>query len=159
MADEPPGSPPAATDKHAFLLSSYRMAFEEMTWRRNAGYRTIIIGFGYFGLIIALVAFNRGMPTAVKACMSAVLILGALFGSAYLASNYGKYMEALRRMVAIEDYFGAFKPDFLGTLGALMPTARRTLPDVPLRASGIAVVSIIAFLIGGVVTGIAVLLM
>ena len=159
MADEAPGPASATPDKQAFLLSVYRMAFEEMTWRRNAGYRTIIIGFGYFGLIIALVAFNRGMPTAVKGCMSAVLILGALFGSAYLSSNYGKYMEALRRMVAIEDYFGAFRPDFLGALGALMPAGRRSLPDVPLRASGIAVVSIIAFLIGGVVTGIAVLLM
>jgi hypothetical protein len=158
MADEAL-RPTSASDKNAFVLSGYRMAFEEMTWRRNAGYRTIIIGFGYFGLIIALVAFNRGMPGAVKGCMSAVLILGAVFGSAYLASNYGKYMDALRRMVAIEDYFGAFAPDFLGTLGALMPAARRSWPDVPLRASGIAVVSIIAFLIGGVVTGIAVLLM
>jgi hypothetical protein len=158
MADETPGlrSP---SDKQAFLLSAYRMAFEEMTWRRNAGYRTIIIGFGYFGLIIALVASNRTMPASVKGCMSAVLILGALFGSAYLASNYGKYMDALRRMVAIEDHFGAFAADYLGALGPLMPPARRSLPDVPLRASGIAVVSIIAFLIGGIVTGVAVLLM
>ena len=53
------------------LLSIHRQAFEEMSWRRNAGYRTIIIGFGYFTLLIALVAFNRAMPFNVRVFIAA----------------------------------------------------------------------------------------
>lgn len=144
--------------KNDLLLSVYRMAFEEMSWRRNASYRTIIIGFGYFGLLIAVIAMNKTMALPVRACIAGVMVMGSAFGAAYLASNYGKYCAAIGRMVAIEDYLGAFAPDFLGAAGALMPADRKQVPHIPLVKNTICVCSVAAFFIGGLVTAAAVLL-
>jgi hypothetical protein len=45
---------PDAGLKQQSLLTFYQIAWDEMTWRRNAGYRTIILGLGYCGVILTV---------------------------------------------------------------------------------------------------------
>src|SRR4051794_13768154 len=118
--------------KQEFLLAFYRQCWDEMTWRRNSGYRTIIIGLGYCGVMLAVVSFNTEMRVAVRCYLAEVLVVGTAFGSVYLASNYRKYMAAAAQTVLIEEFVGAYDPGFLGALGALMPESRRVRPRVPL---------------------------
>src|SRR5437763_1315106 len=148
---------PSAT-KQELLLTLHQTCWSEMTWRRNAGYRTVIIGLGYCGLILALVAWNRNMSLPVRACLSGVIALASLFGAGYLASNYKKYMAAAVRMVKIEDFLGAFDPDFLGPLGPLMPPARRKMPEIPLTRDMLCLWSVITFVVGGMLTAVAILM-
>ena len=150
-------NPDLSSQKQDLLLSFYKHAVDDMTWRRNAGYRTIIIGLGYCTLLLAVVALNRQMPSSVRWCLGIVLIIGTLFGSGYLAANYSKYMAAVRKMVLIEDYVGALDPDFLGKLGPLLPATRRAWPDTKLHRDPVPFLSIIAFLAGGLITAIAIL--
>src|SRR3954447_23389826 len=96
---------PAAL-KQQSLLTFYQIAWDEMTWRRNAGYRTIILGLGYCGVILTVVAYNHAMPPAIRGCLAAVIGLATLFGGGYLASNYKKYMAAAGRLVMIEKTVG-----------------------------------------------------
>jgi hypothetical protein len=163
LAPEPP-LPSSAPDgfpaqKQELLLAFYRTAWEEATWRRNAGYRTIILGFGYLAALLAVVAFNHAMTPQVHVCLAAVVAIATVFGGAYLVSNYGKYMAALRRMVQIEDPVGAFDADFLGPLGPLMPATRRSAPDRPITRDMICLWSVIAFVLGGLLTALAILVM
>ena len=130
-----------------------------MTWRRNAGYRTVLIGLGYCALLLAVVTFNHQMQMPVRICLSVVITLATLFGSGYLTSNYNKYMAAAGQMVKIEEYVGAFETNFLGSLGALMPETRRQRPKVPLSKDPVCLWSILAFLAGGLVTAVAMLLL
>ena len=148
-----------APQKQELLLALYRTAWEEMTWRRNAGYRTVILGLGYCGVILTVVACTHLMPGPTRVCLAGVIALATLFGSGYLASNYQKYMDAARRMVLIEEHVGAFDADFLGRFGALMPAARRTFPTVPLGRNLICIWSIIALAAGGLATAAGILLM
>jgi hypothetical protein len=157
--DEPMQSGGLTPQKQALLITFYRTCWEEMTWRRNAGYRTVILGFGYLGAILAVVAFNRGMPMSVRACLGGVIALGTLFGGGYLASNYYKYMGAMARMVRIEQYVGAYDSTFLGTLGALMPAHRIDQPKVPLSRNVVCIWSVLAFVGGGILTAVAIVLM
>ena len=145
--------------KQALLITFYRTCWEEMTWRRNAGYRTVILGFGYLGAILAVVAFNRDMPMGARVFLAAVIALGTLFGGGYLASNYYKYMSAMARMVRIEQYVGAYDPTFLGARGALMPPNRIDQPRVPLSRNMVCIWSVLAFVGGGILTAIAIVLM
>lgn len=145
--------------KQELLLALYRTAWEEMTWRRNAGYRTIILGFAYLGILLSVVAFNHTMPIGVRACLSAVIAVATLFGGGYLVSNYYKYMNALRRMVLIEEHVGAFDSDFLGKLGALMPQTRKGAPNRPITRDPVCLWSVIAFVVGGLLTAVAILAM
>jgi hypothetical protein len=145
--------------KQELLLSFYKHAIDDMTWRRNAGYRTIIIGLGYCTLLLAVLAFNRQLSWGVKGCLSGVLLIGTLFGSGYLAANYTKYMAAVKKMVLIEEYVGAFDPEFLGKLGALFPSSRRNWPETKLLQDLVPFLSIIAFLVGGLITAGAILAM
>lgn len=140
------------------LLALYRTCWEEMTWGRNAGYRTIILGLAYCGLLLAVVAFNRQMNTGVRACLSAVLAVATAFGTGYLASNYYKYTAAAARMVLIEQYVGAYDPDYLGPLGPLMPDDRRRRPAVPLSRDPVSFWSVVAFAAGGFLTAAAILM-
>ena len=144
--------------KAEFLLAFYRQCWDEMTWRRNSGYRTIIIGLGYCGVMLAVVAYNQAMRPEMRVCLSAVLAVGTAFGSVYLASNYRKYMAAAAQTVLIEEFVGAYDPQFLGSLGALMPPSRRARPRVPLSKDPVCLGSIIAFALGGFVTALAILL-
>jgi hypothetical protein len=148
-----------SAQKQDLLLHLYRTCWEEMTWRRNAGYRTVILGLGYCGVMLAVVAYNHNMQPGVKACLAVVIALASIFGSGYLASNYYKYMGAMKRMVRIEEYVGAYDADFLGRLGALMPAGRRDMPAVPLMRNPVCIWSILAFMAGGLVTAFAVLWM
>jgi hypothetical protein len=143
--------------KQEVLLAFHRVCWEEMTWRRNAGYRTVILGMAYCGLLLTLLA-ARTIHLNVRICLAAVVALATLFGAGYLASNYRKYMEAARRMVRIEEYVGAFKGDYLGPLGALMDEARRTRPNVPLSKDPVCLWSVVAFAAGGLLTAGAILL-
>ena len=145
--------------KQDLLLSFYKHAVDDMTWRRNAGYRTIIIGLGYCTLLLAVLAFNHQLTWTIKVCLSVVMLIASLFGSGYLASNYSKYMAAVRKMVLIEDYVGALDPEFLGKLGALLPASRRSWPDTKLTQDLVPFLSIIAFLVGGLITAGAILAM
>jgi hypothetical protein len=145
--------------KQELLLAFHRVCWEEMTWRRNAGYRTVILGLGYCGLLLTVVAFNHQMSAAVRTCLSAVIALATVFGAGYLTSNYRKYMLAAAQMVKIEEYVGAYGGDFLGRLGALMSPERRARPQVPLSRDFVCLWSIIAFAAGGLVTAAAILLM
>jgi hypothetical protein len=147
------------SQKQELLLTFYRICWDEMCWRRNAGYRTIIIGLGYCGVLLTAVAFNHQMPVAVRACLAAVITLATLFGAGYLTSNYRKYMSALARMVAIEEHVGAFDADFLGSQGALMPAKRRSAPQVPITRDAVCLWSVIAFAAGGLVTAAAILML
>src|SRR5947209_19529683 len=96
--------PPALTtpfaelspQKQDLVLHFYRTCWEEMTWRRNAGYRTVILGLGYCGVILTVVAYNHHMQPAVRVCLAVVMALASVFGSGYLASNYYKYMSAMK---------------------------------------------------------------
>jgi hypothetical protein len=149
---------PAAL-KQQSLLTFYQIAWDEMTWRRNAGYRTIILGLGYCGVILTVVAYNHAMPAAVKVCLAAVIALATLFGAGYLTSNYRKYMAAAARLVIIEKYLGAFDDDYLGDHGSLMPTVRHDWPTVPLSKDPICLWSVIAFVAGGLTTTTAILML
>ena len=59
--------------KQQLLLAFYQIAWDEMTWRRNAGYRTIILGLGYCGVILTVVAYNHAMQPAVRVCLAVLL--------------------------------------------------------------------------------------
>jgi hypothetical protein len=144
--------------KQEVLLAFHQVCWSEMTWRRNAGYRTVILGLGYCGLLLTFVASNHSMNMNVRICLAAVIGLATLFGAGYLASNYRKYMSAAARMVRIEEYVGAFDADFLGRLGALMDQERRTRPTVPLSKDPVCLWSVVAFAAGGLVTAVAILL-
>jgi hypothetical protein len=145
--------------KQELLLAFHQTCWSEMTWRRNAGYRTVIIGLGYCALLLTVVTFNHQMQSQVRICLAAVIALATLFGAAYLASNYSKYMAAAAQLVLIEEYVGAFNPNFLGSLGALMPEARRNRPKIPLGKDPVCLWSILAFAAGGLVTAAAILMM
>lgn len=144
--------------KSRFLITFYQTCWDEMTWRRNAGYRTIIIGLGYCGLLLAVVAFNRQMAMPVRICLSAVIAIATLFGAGYLLSNYKKYMAAASRLVQIEKYVGAFDSDFLGADGPLCPAQRHDWPKRPITKDMVCLWSVIAFAVGGLVTALAILL-
>lgn len=143
--------------KQALLLAFYRVGWDEMTWRRNAGYRTVILGMGYCGVILTVVAYNHQMAWAFKVCLATVIALATLFGAGYLTSNYKKYMAAAGRIVEIEASLGAFDPDFLRS-GPLMPKARHEWPKVPLSKDPVCLWSVLAFLAAGLVTATAILL-
>ena len=145
--------------KQDVLLTFYRTAWDEMCWRRNAGYRTIIFGFAYLGLLLALVLFNRSMPFGAKICLSTVIAVATVFGGGWLTSNYNLYMNAMGRMVKIEEHLGAFDPDFLGRLGAFCPPGRRTVHETPLTRDPVSLWSVIAFVVGGLLTAVAILVM
>jgi hypothetical protein len=144
--------------KQDVLLAFHNVCWSEMTWRRNAGYRTVILGLGYCGLLLTFVASSHAINMNVRVCLAAVIGLATLFGAGYLASNYRKYMSAAARMVKIEEYVGAFDKDFLGRLGALMDEERRTRPTVPLSKDLVCLWSVVAFAAGGLVTAVAILL-
>ena len=129
-----------------------------MTWRRNAGYRTIILGLGYFAALLTAVAFHRSMPVGIVYCLAGVIVIATLFGAGYLSSNYRKYMQAARQTVLIEQYVGAYDPAFLGELGALFPPDRKDRPNVPLTRDVVCLWSILAFLAGGLLTAAAIVL-
>lgn len=149
----------STSQKQDVLLTMYRIGWDEMCWRRNAGYRTVILGLGYCGVILTVVACNPHMDAHLKKALAAVIALASVFGAGYLASNYQKYMSAAARMVSIEEYVGAFSPDFLGPLGALMPASRKTMPQVPLVRNVVCIWSVVAFVAGGLVTSGAILFM
>jgi hypothetical protein len=146
-----------SAQKQELLLHFYRTCWEEMTWRRNAGYRTVIFGLGYCGLLLAIVAYNQHLHSAVRICLAGVMVIASLFGSGYLASNYAKYMSAMKRMVMIEEYVGAYDGEFMGKLGALMGAERKTMPSVPLVKNVVCIWSVVAFFAGGIVTAVAIL--
>jgi len=143
--------------KQQVLLAFHRVCWEEMTWRRNAGYRTVILGMAYCGLLLGYLA-SRAIHVNVRLCLAAVIALATVFGASYLASNYRKYMEAARRMVRIEEYVGAFEPDYLGPLGPLMDEDRRRRPTVPLTRDPVCLWSVVAFAAGGLLTAAAILM-
>jgi len=142
--------------KQELLIAFYQTCWSEMTWRRNAGYRTIILGLGYFGALLAAVGFSHAMPPMIRYGLAGVIAIGTLFGSGYLASNYRKYMAAAQQTVLIEEFVGAYREDFLPGLGALMPLDRRERPKVPLSQDVVCVWSVIAFLAGGLLTAAAI---
>ena len=144
--------------KQEVLLAFHRVCWEEMTWRRNAGYRTVILGMAYCGLLLGYLA-SRAIHLNVRICLAAVIALATVFGASYLASNYRKYMEAARRLVRIEEYVGAFDPDYLGSLGPLMDQARRTRPSIPLSRDPVCLWSVVAFAAGGLLTAAAILML
>lgn len=139
------------------LLMFYRTAFDEVSWRRTAGYRTVILGLGYCGIILTVIGCHPIHSEHLKNCLAAVIGLAAVFGSGYLFSNYQKYMSAFRRLVLIEEQVGAYERNFLGDSGALMPSERKLFPAIPLIQNPICIWSIIAFATGGLVTAIAIL--
>jgi hypothetical protein len=143
--------------KQQVLLAFHRVCWEEMTWRRNAGYRTVILGMAYCGLLLTLLA-SRAIRFNVRICLAAVIALATVFGASYLASNYRKYMEAARRLVRIEEFVGAFDADYLGPLGPLMDEDRRRRPNVPLTRDPVCLWSVVAFAAGGLLTAGAILL-
>lgn len=151
--------PTILPQKQELLLEFYKINWDEMCWRRNAGYRTVILGLGYCGILLAITSFNHGIPTPIRYCLAAVIALTTAFGAAYLASNYQKYMSAAGRMIQIEDHVGAFDEDFLGSLGALLPAKRREFSKVPLMANPVCIGSILALVAGGLATAVAILLM
>ena len=146
----------SSDQKQLVLLTFYQTCWNEMSWRRNAGYRTVILGFAYFGVLLAVVAYNQHMPPLIRYSLAGVLALGSIFGAGYLRSNYGKYMAAAKQTVLIEQYVGAYDPSFLGTLGALMPPERAQRPNVPISRDPVCLWSVIAFLAGGLLTAFAI---
>jgi len=152
-------APELTLQKQQLLLAYHKTCWEEMTWRRNAGYRTVILGFGYFAMLIAVVTFNHQIAQSIRICLAIVIALGTLFGAGYLTSNYSKYMAAAAQMVKIEEYTGAYGDSFLGSQGALMPPERRDRPKIPLSKDIVCLWSILAFLAGGLVTAGAILIM
>lgn len=149
----------SSEQKLHILLSFHQLCWNELSWRRTAGYRTIIFGLGYLSGLLAVVAFNHNMPYGIRVCMAIVVAIATLFGSGYLVSNYYKYTAAFRKCVAIEDHVGAFNPDFLGSLGALMEPGRKVWANLPLHRNPVCIWSILAFAAGGLVTAFAILLM
>ena len=144
--------------KQQALLTFYQVSWNEMSWRRNAGYRTIILGFAYFGLMIGMISYNHSLSSEKRFGLAAVIAIGTLFGSGYLLSNYRKYMAAAEQTVRIEQYLGAYDPDYLGSIGALMPMDRSQRPKVPITRDMVCLWSVIAFLAGGLLTAAAILL-
>jgi hypothetical protein len=140
------------------LLEFHQMCWNELSWRRTAGYRTIIFGLGYLSGLLAVVAFNHNMPGGIRICMAIVVAIATVFGSGYLVSNYYKYTAAFKKCVAIEQYVGAYDPDFLGQFGALMPEGRIKWANLPLHRNPVCIWSILAFAAGGLVTAFAILL-
>jgi hypothetical protein len=61
--------------------------------------------------------------------------------------------------VLIEEFMGAYEPHFLGNLGPLMPPDRKRRPEVPLTGDLISLLSVLAFMAGGVITAIAIMVM
>lgn len=152
-------SPTAAPDaqKQSALIAMYQILWAEMTWRRNAGYRTIILGLAYCTALLTAVSFHPNLPPAMRYCLAGVLAIATVFGAGYLCSNYYKYMSAAKKVVAIEDYLGAFRDDFLGSLGPLMPAERRDWARTPLTPATVSFWSIFALFAGGMLTAAAVL--
>ena len=144
--------------RQELLVAFYQVSWNEMTWRRNAGYRTIILGLGYFGLLLVLISFNHAMDKNLRLGIAAVVAIGTLFGAGYLLSNYRKYMAAAQQTVKIEEFVGAYDPFFLGRLGALMPLERRERPKVPITRDMVCLWSVIAFLAGGLLTALVIVL-
>jgi hypothetical protein len=68
-------------------------------------------------------------------------------------------MSAAARAIKIEEYVGAFEPDFLGKLGALMPESRKIWPTLPLSKDPVSLWSVIALAAGGLGMAAAVLFM
>ncbi len=153
-----PSDAKLSSQKQELLMEFYKINWDEMCWRRNAGYRTVILGLGYCGILLAITSFNHGIPAPVRICLAAVIAFTTVFGAAYLASNYQKYMSAAGRMIQIEDHVGAFDEDFLGSLGALLPAKRRGFSKVPLMANPVCIGSILALVAGGLATAVAILL-
>jgi hypothetical protein len=145
--------------KQELLLAFHRVGWEEMTWRRNAGYRTVILGLAYCGILLTVMAYAHPISWKVRGCVSLVVALASVFGSGYLAGNYREYMKAAGRIIRIEEYLGAFRPDFLGHLGALMPADRLEWPKVPLHKDPVSLWSVITFAAGGLGTAAAILIM
>lgn len=143
--------------KQTALIALYQILWAEMTWRRNAGYRTIILGLAYCTALLTAVSFHPEMPDAMRYCLCGVLVIATVFGSGYLCSNYYKYMSAAQKAVAIEECLGAFRDDFLGRLGPLMPADRRDWARTPLTPATVSFWSILALLAGGLLTAAAVL--
>jgi len=149
---------PCTPQKQEMLATFYRQCWKEMTWRRNAGYRTIILGMAYCGILLAVVAFNHQMGPGIRWCLAGIVAVATVFGAAYLASNYYKYMSAAEKTVKIEEYVGAYESDYLGGLGPLMDGARRNRPKVPLHRDPVCFWSVAAFAVGGLLTAVAILL-
>src|SRR5258706_2816468 len=96
--------PNVTLQKQQLLLAFHQTCWDEMTWRRNAGYRTVILGFGYFAMLLAVITFNHQIQQQIRICLAIVIALGTLFGAGYLSSNYSKYIAAAAQMVMIEEY-------------------------------------------------------
>ena len=79
-----PTAEPVNPQKQEVLLALHQVCWSEMTWRRNAGYRTVILGLGYCGVLLTLVATSRPMNIPVRGCLAAVIALATLFGAGYL---------------------------------------------------------------------------
>jgi hypothetical protein len=150
--------PSLSHQKQELLIALYQVCWGEMTWRRNAGYRTVILGLAYCGLLLAGVAVHP-INVHVRMCLSGVIVLASLFGAGYLIGNYKSYMSAASRAVAIEDYVGAFDSDFLGKLGPLMQPGRRAWPRVPLTKDMKSLWSVIVFAVGGLGTALGIMLL
>src|ERR1700682_4975765 len=88
--------------KQELLLALYKTSSDEVSWRRTAGYRTVILGLGYCGVILMVVACHRILIANFAKCLAAVIGLATVFGAGYLVSNYQKYMSGVKRMVLIE---------------------------------------------------------
>jgi len=142
--------------KQELLLAFHRVGWEEMTWRRNAGYRTVILGLAYCGILLAVMAHAHPLHWTVRLCVALVIALASIFGAGYLAGNYRQYMNAASRVVKIEQYMGAFHADFLGPLGPLMPAERLVWPTVPLHKDPVSLWSVITFAAGGLGTAAAI---
>ena len=140
--------------KQSFLIAVYQSFWQEMSWRRTAGYRTIILGLAYCTALLAAVAMigPAHLTSTIRYTLAGVIALATVFGSGYLAANYKKYMSAAARLVAIEQYLGAYNADFLGAVGPLMPAGRQSWPATPLVREPVSFLSILAFLIGGLST-------
>lgn len=151
---------PETDSKTAFLITIYQSFWQDMSWRRTAGYRTIILGLAYCTAMLAAVAMigTANLTPVIRYSLSGVIALATVFGAGYLAANYRKYMAAAARLVAIEQYLGSYNPDFLGAIGPLMPAERLNWPATPLRREPVSSLSILAFVIGGLATAIAILL-
>src|SRR2546421_4297978 len=81
------GNGPCTPQKQEMLAAFYRQCWKEMTWRRNAGYRTIILGMAYCGILLAVVAFNHQMGPGIRWCLSGIVAAAPVFGGGHLASN------------------------------------------------------------------------
>ena len=77
-----PSDPKFSSQKQELLMEFYKINWDEMCWRRNAGYRTVILGLGYCGILLAITSFNHGLPAPVRFCLAAVIALTTVFGAA-----------------------------------------------------------------------------